>query len=150
MCFCHRCIHCCTYLHSKNIFCIVFSLWWTSAQISSMPGEKALWKKIIFLKRYEMCWYHVLKRFNGNITRNVINKIWKCFLSYVLLKRLLSGTVDFFLVFHVKEYYFIRSIDIHLHWYLWLSFATPPFRSLLPVGLQGYIPYWHRNAVCNF
>ena len=30
------------------------------------------------------------------------------------------------------------------------SLATPPYHPLLPVGLQGYIPYWHRAAVCRF
>ena len=36
------------------------------------------------------------------------------------------------------------------HGYPWASFATPPYRSLLPAGPQGYIPYLRRAAVCRF
>ena len=36
------------------------------------------------------------------------------------------------------------------HGYPWPSLATPPYRPLLPVGLQEYIPYLHRAAVCRF
>ena len=42
----------------------------------------------------------------------------------------------------------IMSCD--LHGYPWPSLATPPYCQLLPAGLQGYIPYWHRAAVCSF
>ena len=38
----------------------------------------------------------------------------------------------------------------HHHEYSWPSLATPPYCSLLPVGLQGYILYRHRAAVCRF
>ena len=31
-----------------------------------------------------------------------------------------------------------------------LSLANPPYRPLLLAGLQGYIPYQHRHAVCRF
>ena len=34
--------------------------------------------------------------------------------------------------------------------YPWPSLATSPYRSLLLAGLQGYIPYPHRAAVCMF
>ena len=30
------------------------------------------------------------------------------------------------------------------------SLATPPYCPLLPAGLQSYIPYQHRAAVCRF
>ena len=36
------------------------------------------------------------------------------------------------------------------HGYPWSSLATPPYRPLLPAGLQGYIPYRHTAAVCRF
>ena len=32
----------------------------------------------------------------------------------------------------------------------WPSLATPPYRSSLLAGPQGYIPYPHRAAVCMF
>ena len=32
----------------------------------------------------------------------------------------------------------------------WPSLTTPPYRSSLLAGLQGYIPYPHRAAVCMF
>ena len=34
--------------------------------------------------------------------------------------------------------------------YPWPSLATPPYRSSLLVGTQGYIPYPHITAVCRF
>ena len=36
------------------------------------------------------------------------------------------------------------------HRYLLPSLATPPYRSSLLAGLQGYIPYPHIAAVCRF
>ena len=36
------------------------------------------------------------------------------------------------------------------HGYPWSSLATPPYRSSLLAGPQGYIPYPHRAAVCKF
>ena len=35
------------------------------------------------------------------------------------------------------------------HGYPWPSLATPPYRPLLQVDLQGYIPYRHRAAECR-
>ena len=48
---------------------------------------------------------------------------------------------------------FLRGVIIlsyHHHGYPDPSLATPPYRSSLPVGSQGYIPYPHRAAVCRF
>ena len=36
------------------------------------------------------------------------------------------------------------------HRYPWPSLATPPYDPLLPAGLQSYILYRHRAAVCRF
>ena len=36
------------------------------------------------------------------------------------------------------------------HRYPWHSLATPSYHPLLPAGLQGYIPYQNRAAVCRF
>ena len=36
------------------------------------------------------------------------------------------------------------------HGYPWPSFATSPYRSSPPAGLQGYIPYPHIAVVCMF
>ena len=36
------------------------------------------------------------------------------------------------------------------HGYLWPFLAIPLYRPLLLVGLQGYIPYRHKAAVCWF
>ena len=38
----------------------------------------------------------------------------------------------------------------HQHGYPWPYLTTPPYRPLLPAGLQGYISYRHRVAVCRF
>ena len=38
----------------------------------------------------------------------------------------------------------------HQHGYPWPSLATLPYRSFLPSGLQGHIPYLHRAVVCRF
>ena len=58
------------------------------------------------------------------------------------------------LSFH-EEFFLLTSIIIiiisrHQHGYPWPSLATPPYRTLLPAGLQGYIPYRHIAAVCRF
>ena len=48
--------------------------------------------------------------------------------------------------------YFILIIIMSRHQcgYPRSSFATPPYRPLLPTGFQGYILYLHRAAVCRF
>ena len=38
----------------------------------------------------------------------------------------------------------------HQHGYPWSSLATTPYRPSLSAGLQGYIPYRHRAAICRF
>ena len=38
----------------------------------------------------------------------------------------------------------------HPHGYHWSSLATSPYRPLLSAGLQGFIPYHHRAAVCRY
>ena len=38
----------------------------------------------------------------------------------------------------------------HRHGYPWPSLATSPYRSTPLAGLQGYIPYPHKAAVCMF
>ena len=40
----------------------------------------------------------------------------------------------------------IIILSCHQHGYPWASLATPPYRSSLVVGPQGYIPYPHRAA----
>ena len=48
------------------------------------------------------------------------------------------------------QLYFFIIMSCYQHGYPWPSLATPPYHSLLPVGLQGYILYQHRAAVCRF
>ena len=68
----------------------------------------------------------------------------------------------FLLSFYISAYrsifFFLLSLSIFIiiiiilscHGYPWPSLATPPYRSSLLAGLQGYIPYPHRAAVCMF
>ena len=46
--------------------------------------------------------------------------------------------------------YIIIIMSCCQHGYPWFSLATPPYRSSLLAGPQGYIPYPHRAAVCSF
>ena len=41
-------------------------------------------------------------------------------------------------------------LSCHQYGYPRTSLATPPYRSLLLTGTQGYIPYLHITAVCRF
>ena len=45
--------------------------------------------------------------------------------------------------------YILIIMSRHQRRYPRPSLATPPYRPLLPAGLQGYIPYRHRTAVCR-
>ena len=38
----------------------------------------------------------------------------------------------------------------HQHGYPWPSLSNAPYRPLLPAGLQDYILYRHRAAICRF
>ena len=49
----------------------------------------------------------------------------------------------------VTHHHFI-IMSRHKLGYSWPSLATPPYRTLLSTDPQGYIPYWHRAAVCRF
>ena len=44
----------------------------------------------------------------------------------------------------------IIILSFHLHGYPWAYLSTPPFRSSLQAGPQGYIPYPHGAALCRF
>ena len=44
----------------------------------------------------------------------------------------------------------IINMSRHQYEYPWSSLATPPYRPLFAAGLQSYIPYRHRAAVCRF
>ena len=44
----------------------------------------------------------------------------------------------------------ITTLSYHQHRYPWPSLATPPYRSSLPAGLQGYNSYLQRAAVYRF
>ena len=58
-----------------------------------------------------------------------------------------------YIYMYIYIYIYIIIIIImlyHQHGYPWPSFATPPYRSSLLVGPQGYIPYPQRAAVCRF
>ena len=51
---------------------------------------------------------------------------------------------------NIYIYIYIYIMSCHQHGYPWPSLATPPYRSSLLVGPQGYILYPHRAAVCWF
>ena len=44
----------------------------------------------------------------------------------------------------------IIIMSCHQYRYPWPSPVTPPYRPLLPTGLQGYIPYQYKVAVYSF
>ena len=49
-----------------------------------------------------------------------------------------------------QDLVFIIIMSCRQYGYPWPSLATPPYRSLLLAGPQGYILYSHRAAVCRF
>ena len=63
-----------------------------------------------------------------------------CYCFLAITKRLITN-LDIKLIIIISCYH---------HRYPWPSLATPPYHPLLPVGLQGYIPYRHWAAVCMF
>ena len=87
-------------------------------------------------------------------------------LSEVHSRHLDSPPTICLIFFHLKvsvKFYNITNINIsslyiiiiiilsrHQHGYPWSSPATPLYCPSLPVGLQGYILYWHRAVVCRF
>ena len=63
----------------------------------------------------------------------------------------IGPTKRFFTHTHTPTHTYIYIIlSCHQHGYPWPSLATPPYRSSLPAGPQGYIPYPHRAVVCRF
>ena len=59
-------------------------------------------------------------------------------------------TLDFYLHLYSVLIIIIIIMSHYQHGYPWPSLVTPPYRSSLLTGLQGYIPYPHRAAVCMF
>ena len=49
-----------------------------------------------------------------------------------------------------SHFIIIMMMSCRQHGYPWPSLATSPYRSSPLAGLQGYIPYPHRAAVCRF
>ena len=50
----------------------------------------------------------------------------------------------------VHPWEFTIILSCHQHRYPWPSLATPPYRSSLLAGPQGYTRYPHRATVCKF
>ena len=62
-----------------------------------------------------------------------------------------SNSIKYEVVFTITNGQLIIIIlSCHQHGYSWSILATPPYRSLLLTGPQGYTPYPHRAAVCRF
>ena len=61
---------------------------------------------------------------------------------YIIIYKVLSKSLYI--------YIYIIIMSCRQHEYPWPSLNTPPYRSSLLVGPQGYIPYPHRAAVCRF
>ena len=53
-------------------------------------------------------------------------------------------------LFGQSRFFIIIKMLCRQHGYYWPSLATPPYRSSLLAGPQGYIPYPHRAVVCRF
>ena len=70
---------------------------------------------------------------------------FSCLMIMVTLKYWVTDQV---MPEHVYIYIIIIMLH-HQHGYPWPSLATPPYRPLLPTGLQGYIPSRQRAAVCK-
>ena len=64
---------------------------------------------------------------------------------YVLVAR--HDDDDIYIYIYI---YIFIIISCRQHGYPWPSLTTPPYRSSLLVGPQGYIPYPQRAAVCRF
>ena len=63
---------------------------------------------------------------------------------------LCRDAVGIFLQPQLNGLYIIIIFSCHQHGYPWPFLATPPYRSSLPAGPQGYTLYPHRVAVCMF
>ena len=69
---------------------------------------------------------------------------WYYVTSCVQLKSLI------YIYWYIYIYIILIILSCCQHGYHWSSLATPPNRSSLLVGSQGYTPYPHRAAVCRF
>ena len=58
------------------------------------------------------------------------------------------GCQLYFLQLWISQIVIIIIVSRHQHGDPWPFHATLLYRPLLPAGLQGYIPYRHRAAVC--
>ena len=80
------------------------------------------------------------------------------FLFFVLLKFSCAENLYIYIYIYNAVFYVHKIIIIIIiivmsysqHGYPWSSLATSPYRSSLLAGLQGYISYPHRAAVCTF
>ena len=64
-------------------------------------------------------------------------------------KWIIKRSNSFSVFFSTLSSRFIIILSCHQHGYPWPSLAILPYYSLLLAGLQGYIPYPHRAAVCR-
>ena len=80
-------------------------------------------------------------------THDLNKSVYKMMIGFMACQPLLGYLMS-------KSVYHIIIIIIIIlcrkHRYLWPSLATSPYHSSLLAGLQDYIPYPHRAAVCMF
>ena len=95
-----------------------------------------------------LCVYKFI-RFSINKLTHVYVYIWSCFTKHFCLVLLI-----FMFLFKNNDVQINHLIIIIMlcrqHGYPWHYLATPPNRSLLLAGPQGYIPYPHSAAVFRF
>ena len=125
---------------------------------TSRGSRSHLWQSICHLSYIALLGFHIgnygsffffiLK--NAFFSRNSNTFIIKVF-RLTLAEAFEVLTTMFFQTWsRILGLFLIIILSYLLLGYPWPSLATPPYRSSLLAGLQGYTPYPHRAAVCRF
>ena len=102
---------------------------------------------LIFLLLYTRDSYDIKQHFVTNSLRIIDYNIHVTFLAACL--SLYDYNLDKYQPNNLPHFIIIILL-CHQHGYPRSSLATPPNRSSVPAGPQGYTPYPHRADVCRF
>ena len=139
----------------KDVVCVFYSLSQLGplqVKLEVVGGVEALVRMRISLPQHVYIYIVILKVFKKSLHSISFIKVHLHKMKNECLGLSLEYGDELFYMYIVNAYscHHLIILSCHQHGYPWPSLATPPYRSLLSVGPQGYTPYPHRAAVSRF
>ena len=143
----------CFFLYYKNLLKIMYSFYLGSESNEQSRKTRLFMPSyyiLLLLFYFAFCLAFFKKKIYILFTLNTVSILLlhtNCSVLFLLSRYLFPASLFSFIIQKFKQSHHHVA---HQHGYPGSFLATPPYRLSLLAGLQGYIPYLHRAAVCRF